>query len=826
VEIESFLSTILRVAHDAIIAIDQDQQIVFFNQGAERIFGYAASEAVGQSLDILLPQALSEIHRTQVDNFALAPEMVRRMDERREITGRRKDGTLFPAEASIAKTRMGEQVVLAAILRDITERKRVEEALRQSNAFSQAVLNSLPAHIAVLDSHGTILAVNEAWKRFASENGGSQTTRLPIGANYLVICQNAIAAGDQDAPVALEGIRTVLTGSQTHFNFEYPCHSSNTQRWFVMRVLPLQDERGGIVISHQDVTQRRLAQESVQLSEARFRALIENSSDGIVVVDRTGKVTYGSPAIEHLLGYSVNEFMGRNVFEFLHPDDLNRNLEIFERLVQRLNGHETSQLRFWRRDGVWIWIEATGRNLLQESAVRGIVVNFRDITVPKQASEALRQSAADLNRAQAVAHIGSWNLDVSGNELVWSEETYRIFGVQSSRPLSYEIFLRCVHPDDRELVNHAWQAALVGSPYDLEHRIVVGDQVKWVQEKAELEFDAAGNAQRGIGTVLDITERKRAELALYEREQRLREIVNAAPFGAHLYELHPDGQLELVGANQSADVLFGLDHNQLYGKTIEAVLPGLANTEIPSLFRSVAEQGGEYAADQVTYTDHRISGVFEIHAIQLADNRIAVFFRNITELARAYDATLEGWSRAMDFRDKETEGHSQRVTEMTLRLASAMGVSQDELRYIRWGALLHDMGKMGVPDHILLKPGELTQEEWQVMHKHPGIAYEMFSPIGFLRPALDIPYCHHEKWDGTGYPRGLAGEQIPLAARIFAVADVWDALRSSRPYRQGWPDPKVAHHIRTLAGTHFDPRVVEVFERLMEKPTTGRLINR
>jgi putative nucleotidyltransferase with HDIG domain len=180
-----------------------------------------------------------------------------------------------------------------------------------------------------------------------------------------------------------------------------------------------------------------------------------------------------------------------------------------------------------------------------------------------------------------------------------------------------------------------------------------------------------------------------------------------------------------------------------------------------------------------------------------------------------YDVTLEGLSRALDLRDKETEGHSQRVTTLAVRLADAMGVPKKELAYIRWGALLHDIGKMGIPDAILLKPARLTEEEWAIMRRHPVYAYELLSPIPYLRLLLDIPYCHHEKWDGTGYPRGLKGEAIPLTARIFAVADVWDALRSDRPYRPAWPAQKAREYIREQSGTHFDPQVVEAFLRLI-----------
>ncbi len=177
--------------------------------------------------------------------------------------------------------------------------------------------------------------------------------------------------------------------------------------------------------------------------------------------------------------------------------------------------------------------------------------------------------------------------------------------------------------------------------------------------------------------------------------------------------------------------------------------------------------------------------------------------RSNADLTVAYDATIEGWSRALDLRDKETEGHTQRVAQLTEQLAREMGFTELQLLHLHRGALLHDIGKMGVPDTILLKPGPLTDEEWVVMRQHPVYAYEMLSPISYLAPAIDIPYCHHEKWDGSGYPRGLAGEDIPLAARIFAVIDVWDALRSDRPYRPAWPQARALAHIKEGAGSHF-----------------------
>jgi HD-GYP domain-containing protein (c-di-GMP phosphodiesterase class II) len=184
---------------------------------------------------------------------------------------------------------------------------------------------------------------------------------------------------------------------------------------------------------------------------------------------------------------------------------------------------------------------------------------------------------------------------------------------------------------------------------------------------------------------------------------------------------------------------------------------------------------------------------------------------SIAELTIAYNETLEGWASALELRDKETEGHTRRVTDLTIRLARALGVHESNQMHIYQGALLHDIGKIGVPDSIVLKPGPLTEEEWGIMRKHPLYAYQMLSPIGYLREALNIPYCHHEKWDGTGYPRGLKGEDIPLIARIFSVVDVWDALTSNRPYRNAWSSEKARQYIAEQSGKQFEPRIVDVF---------------
>jgi HD-GYP domain-containing protein (c-di-GMP phosphodiesterase class II) len=187
------------------------------------------------------------------------------------------------------------------------------------------------------------------------------------------------------------------------------------------------------------------------------------------------------------------------------------------------------------------------------------------------------------------------------------------------------------------------------------------------------------------------------------------------------------------------------------------------------------------------------------------------------ELTLSYESTLKGWAQAMELRDRETQGHTQRVTEMTELLSRRMGIEGEELAHIRRGAMLHDIGKMGIPDSILLKPGSLTSDEWEIMREHPVYAYEWLSGIPYLKESLAIPYCHHEKWEGGGYPRGLKGEEIPISARIFAVIDVWDALTSDRPYRLAWPREKALNYIREQADKQFDPRVVQAFLEILHE---------
>jgi putative nucleotidyltransferase with HDIG domain len=217
---------------------------------------------------------------------------------------------------------------------------------------------------------------------------------------------------------------------------------------------------------------------------------------------------------------------------------------------------------------------------------------------------------------------------------------------------------------------------------------------------------------------------------------------------------------------------------------------------------------GEWDADLCRALSHEIG-------LALANARLFESLqRSREELERAYDATIEGWSLALEMRDDETQGHALRVAGLAVELGREVGIPAEGLLHLRRGALLHDIGKMVVPDAILRKPGPLTEAEWEVMRRHPENGRDFLRKVAYLEPALDVPYAHHERWDGSGYPRGLRGEEIPLAARVFAVADAFDALTSDRPYRAAWTEAKALEHVRAHAGGHYDPAVVAALLRL------------
>ncbi len=450
------------------------------------------------------------------------------------------------------------------------------------------------------------------------------------------------------------------------------------------------------------------------------------------------------------------------------------------------------------------------------------------------------QALAEMQRRNELlldsAGEGIYGLDTNGITQFVNPAAARMLGYQAEEIIGQPMhtLLHHTHADGRAFPKQ--DCSIYRSLHDAVTRRV-DDEVFWRKDGTAIDVEYISTPiceeDRIVGAVVtfqDITERKRSVTALLESETRYRSLVEHSPAAVFVFSerrfVYVNAAMVVMLGAKSAEELIGRNnfdfvHPDSLALVHERIAHNQAGRINPLIQLQYVRLDGkvidvEAVSSAITYEGKPAGQVLVRDITERRRAEEAILTLN-TELLHAYDATIEGWSRALDLRDHETEGHSRRVTEMTLRLARAVGLAEDEIIHIRRGALLHDIGKMGVPDAILLKPGPLSDAEWEIMRRHPALAREMLNPAEFLRPALLIPYCHHEKWDGTGYPQGLCGDQIPLPARLFALVDVWDALSSDRPYRAAWPPDRVKDHLHSLASTHFDPAIVSVFLRLLDE---------
>ncbi len=597
----------------------------------------------------------------------------------------------------------------------------------------------------------------------------------------------------------------------------------------------------------QEELETRVAQRTQALVQMQRQneSLLNSAGEGIYGLDPQGITQFVNPAGAKMLGYEIAELVGQPMHALLHHSYSDGTLypahacPIYRSLCDGSVCHVDSEV-FWRKDGTSFDVEYIVTPLREDDRFVGAVVTFQNVSVRKRMEEALRQRTEELSAAlqehrnvmETVPDI-LFRLDLSGRLVQWNRKLESVTGLPPDA-LRGKPALDLFAEDEKGVIAQAIAQAFRDGYVAVEGSLLgTGGAAILHQFSGVLLQNPAGAVVGLTGMGRDITERRRSEMNLLESETRYRNLVEHSPEAIVVYS-----EDRVVYVNAAAVTLFAASGAEdLIGRLIfDVVHPDYQALTRKRAVRS-QQKGKNSPLTEQRYV--RLDGVIiDVEAVStgiIYQGKPAgqVLIRDITkrkkaeesilalnsELIHAYDATIEGWSRALDLRDHETEGHSRRVTEMTLRLAVAAGVSSDALIHIKRGALLHDIGKMGVPDHILLKPGPLDDAEWAIMRCHPALAHEMLSPAAFLHPALDIPYCHHEKWNGTGYPQGLRGTEIPLAARLFALVDVWDALTSDRPYRKAWPRERVLDHICSLAGTHFDPAIVSVFLRLLEEET-------
>ncbi len=765
---EARFYALVQSANDAIIVFDDDAKIALWNKGAERLYLWEAQEVLGKSFTITMPESQRAGWTGEIDRM-WASRLTWASDKPTDTCGVRRDDSLFQAEISFGAWQGTKNRFYSAIVRDVSARKRADEQLR----YQATLLANVNDAIVAFDAEHRITA----WNAAAESLFGWRADEV-LGQDGLEILGSEWPEGDPDevrrqiAEVgSWRGESTELCKSGTRIHVEASS-------------VVLRDEDGtitGYVSVHRDISERKRRERELLVVAAVSNALRSASTRAEmlpVILDEVLKLVEADGVALSML-------------------DLGSGDTIIQHARGVLAGGQGTRLE--RGEGIAGAVSASGEPFVTEDirkepmvarpeafeAVRAVVCV--PLVVQTQVIGALwlgRQSAFSPDEVRlftAIADIAANAIERETSREQTLQQVQRLSAlrtidaaISSSCDLRVTLNVILEHATAQLMVDAA--AVLLLNPHMLTLEYAAGRGFR--DRAVEQVRVRLGEGQAGR-VALERCSLSFPDLAVHSGRGHGSLILREGFVAHHLTPLVAKGQVK--------GVLEVFQRARFY-----------PDPDWLNFFETLAGQ----------------------LAIAIDDAQLFEGMqRSNFELSLAYDATIEGWSHALDLRDKKTEGHTRRVTELTVRLAREAGMSDADVVHVRRGALLHDMGKLGVPDSILLKCDRLSEDEWILMRQHPQAAYDMLFPIAYLRPALDIPYCHHEKWDGTGYPRGLKGEDIPLAARLFAVVDVWDALRSDRPYMAACPEEEALEQIRAGIGKHFDPRAAELFFRVIGERT-------
>ena len=763
---------------DAIYIQDAAGRFLDINDGAIRMYGYSKTEILGKNHEFLSAPGRNNLEAVaQAVKKAFAGEA-----QQFEFWGLRENGEIFPKEIrAFPGTYFGQKVIIT-LAHDITDRKKAEENLRSTQAFLDHVLKAVPLGISVYNIQTSKLEFDNIISANLNEMGMDEFNALTNSERDEMIHpedRQAFANFFNDLGTLSDGeIRSI----------EYRRlgkKSRSTWHWFRYRYFIFERDSGGKIAKllsvTEDVTGSKQAEQALQRQLKELTTLHNIARAGI-------QVNSLDELVELVTQEVGNSFYTENFGVLLLDKDNNilaahssyRGLTEGIKAIISLDESVSGQ----------VLLTGKPRRIsdvrLEPNFVRVTSDILSELCVPiKAGDDTFGVINAESKQVNFFSDDDERLLLTIAGQLAVSIERLRLFISERERR--------------QEVENLRQATAVLSTSLDLDHVL----ESILTSLKKVVPYDSAS---------IFLLEGDRLNVMIVDGLEDRSDLLGKS-FSADnlLFQEVKARRQPIILADAGSDPRFGG-----WGATFQVrgwmSVPLITRGEVIGYITLDSFKESAYSLEAGTMAQS-----FAHQAAAAIEN--ARLFKEIQsslkELNQAYESTIEGWSMAMDLRDKETEGHTLRVTEMTMQLAETLGIEGDRLIHIRRGALLHDIGKMGVPDRILLKPDSLTDEELVIMRRHPKYAYDMLAAIEYLHPALDIPYCHHERWDGKGYPRGLKGKQIPLAARLFSVVDVWDALTSDRPYRPAWSRKEALGYIKELSGVQFEPEIVDKFVEMM-----------
>ncbi len=804
---------------------DLTGRFTFVNDAICKFMGYSREELIGmdnrqyqtEKTAKKIFQVFNKIYRTGEAAKGIEEEYIR------------KDGNKGFAELSVSLIRNaeGKPIGFRGVSHDITERKQAEAALQESEKYFKEITENSSDIIVITDKNGKIKYCSRSIERYA----GYKPEEL-IGRSVIRVIH------PDDVKRAIDDFgKAILAKDSAIPNTFRIVHKDGSERYFEGLGKNLLDNPSvaGFIMNVHDITERKQADEALRKSEERYRTLVENASDIVFKTDDTGHFTFVNPSVLKVTGYRKEEIIGKHYRKLIHPDMLGEVMKLFLNQLENMVQNAYYEFRILTKDGHEVWIGENTQLIMEDDNVIGFQAVARDITARKRIEETLRQSEEKYRNILETIQEGYFEVDLAGNFTFFNDSICHLYGYSKEQIMGMNYRQYTDKENAKKLFQAFNEVYKTGKPakgFDWQIIRKNGDEI-YIEASAALQKDSSGKPIGFKGIIRDITERKQAEAALRDSEEKYRTILQ--DMEDVYFEVDIKGNITFV--NNSSCKMSGYSEDEMLGMNFRKISASDGIENVMQYFGEIfltGKTGKPFLWDLVKkYGEQRF---FELVASLIKDKQgkpigFRGIGRDVTErkraeevirqtlasLRKAFGTTIQVMVSAVEMRDPYTAGHQTRSADIARAIATEMGLSKDKIDGIRLAGSIHDIGKLSIPAEILSKPTKLTDLEFSLIKEHSQVGYEMLKNVESPWPLAQIVYQHHERMNGSGYPRNLKGDEILIEARIMAVADVVESMASHRPYRPALGIDAALEEIEKNKGILYDPAVADACLRLFRE---------